>query len=260
MRPRRHSTCAAVLAVLLPGLLLGLLPQTVDGSDHRVIVSTGLPDHAYGPFPGRGNPNSVRPQEYRFRIPLAPRAAAQTAPLPMGPIAVAVNGVPFFNPYNAEGRNAVEGPYAEVFDSCNGHPDMRGRYHYHQMPNCLLRQRPELARGGVVGWAFDGYEIRGPMEVDGTLPRELDSCNGHADADGVYHYHLTARFPYVMGCYRGEPAAENFPRGGPGRGPGMGPPPGGPPPRGAPPGPGPERRVQIEDELNNPPICRADPA
>lgn len=240
----------AAAALLLVTLVC--LPAAVDSADHRILVSTGIPDHAYGPFPGRGNPNSVRQQDYRFRIPMAPREAERAAPLPMGPVAVALNGIPFYNPYNAEGRNAVEGPYAEVFDACSGHPDPRGRYHYHQTPHCLLQQRPELMNGGVVGWAFDGYEIRGPMEADGSRPAGLDECNGHRGADGAYHYHLTATFPYVMGCYRGQVARENFDGGG--RGPGMGPggPPGGrpPPPRGT------ERRAALEDELNNPPICR----
>lgn len=252
---RRRVANALLLACMLPACAL-LAPAAVDSADHRVIVSTGIPDHAYGPFPGRGNPNSVQVQEYRFRIPVLPQPAERAAPLPMGPVAVAVNGVPFYNPYNAEGRNAVEGPFAEVFDACNGHPDPRGRYHYHQSPNCLLRQRPELTRGGVVGWAFDGYEIRGPLEADGMAPQGLDECNGHAGPDGVYHYHLTPRFPYVMGCYRGVVARENFDGGGrrgpgPGMGPGMGPPGGRLPP---------ERRAALEDELNNPPVCRTAPA
>lgn len=240
----------AAAAVLLAALVC--LPAAVDSADHRVIVSDGIPDHAYGPFPGRGNPNSVRPQAYQFRIPMAPREAERAAPLPMGPVAVALNGIPFYNPYNAEGRNAVEGAYAEVFDSCSGHPDLRGRYHYHQTPHCLLQQRPELMNGGVVGWAFDGYEIRGPLEADGSRPAGLDECNGHRGPDGLYHYHLTASFPYVMGCYRGQVARENFDGGGRGAAPGMGPPGGRPPPPR-----GPERRAALDDELNNPPICRS---
>ncbi|MEK9969289.1 MAG: YHYH protein [Ferrovibrio sp.] len=245
---------AAVLAVLV------MLPRAVDSADHRVIVSTGIPDHAYGPFPARGNPNSVRQQDYRFRIPMAPRDADRAAPLPMGPVAVALNGIPFYNPYNAEGRNAVEGAYAEMFDACNGHPDPGGRYHYHQSPRCLLQQRPELEKGGVVGWAFDGYEIRGPLEADGSRPAGLDSCNGHRGPEGAYHYHLTASFPYVMGCYHGVVARENFDgpgRGGPGGGPGMGPPGRRPPPGIAPPGLPPERRAALDDDLSNPPICRS---
>ncbi|MEY4299822.1 MAG: hypothetical protein RIR25_1058, partial [Verrucomicrobiota bacterium] len=34
----------------------------------RVIKSNGLPDHSTGHFPGRGNPNTIGPQHYEFRM------------------------------------------------------------------------------------------------------------------------------------------------------------------------------------------------
>src|SRR5206468_12041993 len=46
----------------------------------------------------------------------------------------AVNGVPFYNPYNAEGQDAAMN---DVFDECCGHPDPMGRYHYHIYPKCI---------------------------------------------------------------------------------------------------------------------------
>jgi YHYH protein len=33
----------------------------------------------------------------------------------------------------------------------------------------------------------------------------LDQCNGHTGPDGDYHYHTTATFPYILGCYHGTP-------------------------------------------------------
>ncbi len=33
----------------------------------------------------------------------------------------------------------------------------------------------------------------------------LDRCNGHVGPLGDYHYHETAAFPYVLGCYHGTP-------------------------------------------------------
>ena len=49
----------------------------------------------------------------------------------------------------------------------------------------------------------------GPPYVDST---DLDECNGHTTAtpdfpDGIYHYHVTATFPYISGCYRGTPGS-----------------------------------------------------
>ena len=36
-------------------------------------------------------------------------------------------------------------------------------------------------------------------------PAYLDECNGHVGPSGDYHYHTTATFPYILGCYRGTP-------------------------------------------------------
>jgi len=35
----------------------------------------------------------------------------------------------------------------------------------------------------------------------------LDQCNGHVGPNGDYHYHATATFPYILGCYRGTPTS-----------------------------------------------------
>ena len=101
----------------------------------------------------------------------------------------------------------------------------------------------------VVGWALDGFPIYGSRECadaqcssivmiksgyaqtgdpktnawqaykwsehagDNTY---LDECNGHTGPDGKYHYHVTDKFPYVLGCYRGTPngAGMGMPDGG----------------------------------------------
>jgi hypothetical protein len=85
----------------------------------------------------------------------------------------------------------------------------------------------------LIGYAFDGFAVYGPNDTKGKPPTDLDDCNGHADEDRGYHYHVTAKFPYILGAYRGEVEYENFdrPRGGPNGPPGPGnfPGPGGPP-------------------------------
>ena len=99
--------------------------------DVLVIESQGYPNHPTAVFPNSGNPNSIRVQDFTFRLPLEPRVAPQITRLPMGPIGVAINGVVFFNPFEQGGMNAVEG-YSEVWlDSCCGHPQETGVYHYH---------------------------------------------------------------------------------------------------------------------------------
>ena len=37
----------------------------------------------------------------------------------------------------------------------------------------------------------------------GKPPTDLDECNGHADKERGYHYHVTAKFPYIIGGYMG---------------------------------------------------------
>lgn len=181
---------------------------------HLLVESDGIPDHETGEFPNRTNPNRIQKQNYRFSIPLAPKFADAPSRLPMGPIGVALNGVPFYNPYTLEGNDAVQGPFAEVFDSCCGHPDQLGRYHYHKYPTCLKSpfQEEPGKHSPILGYAFDGFAIYGPQGDDGNAPQDLDECNGHTDADRGYHYHVTKKFPYILGAYKGVVDRENFDR------------------------------------------------
>ena len=181
--------------------------------DQFIVHSDGIPDHETGQFPNRDNPNTIRKQNYTFRIPRKPVRAEQVTKLPMGPIGVAVNGVPFYNPYTAEGEDAAMN---EVFDRCCGHPDPLGRYHYHIYPKCIktpFKPDAEGEHSPLLGYAFDGYGIYGPQGEEGKPPADLDECNGHTDAARGYHYHVTDRFPYILGGYRGVVERSNLDRG-----------------------------------------------
>ena len=199
--------------------------------DHYIVRSDGIPDHETGKFPSRDNPNSIRKQDYTFKIPRHPKPAKEPGKLPMGPIGVAINGVPFYNPYNREGEDAAK---TEVFDDCCGHPDPMGRYHYHIYPKCVKTpfDKDDGSKGHspLLGFAFDGYGIYGPFGEEGKRPADLDECNGHADESRGYHYHVTDKFPYIIGGYHGEVDPANLDRpgrrpGGQGRGPRRRPPP-----------------------------------
>ena len=43
--------------------------------DSRIIESNGIPNHKVGKFPNSGNPHSIKPQKYYFKIPLNPQIA-----------------------------------------------------------------------------------------------------------------------------------------------------------------------------------------
>lgn len=179
-----------------------------------IIKSQGYPNHPTAVFPNSGNPNSIRVQQFTFRLPLEPKLADKITRVPMGPIGMALNGVVFFNPFEAGGMNAVEG-YSEVWlDSCCGHPQQEGVYHYHKYPSCVKSPFPDKGKehSPIIGFAFDGFPIYGPYEDDGVLAKDLkaasgralDVCNGHKDEQRGYHYHVTpGRFPYVFGGYAG---------------------------------------------------------
>ena len=63
--------------------------------DRRVITANGWPDHLPGQFPRRGNPNTLSPQNYTFRMTLHPKVAATPTHDGGWFFAVALNGVPF---------------------------------------------------------------------------------------------------------------------------------------------------------------------
>ena len=67
------------------------------------------------------------------------------------------------------------------------------------------------------------WDVNAYVAMDGDT--FLDECNGRTQPDGSYAYHVTATFPYILGCYRGT-VRDN---GGGGPGDGGGPPGGGPP-------------------------------
>jgi hypothetical protein len=183
-----------------------------------LIDSQGYPNHPTAMFPNSRNPNRIRVQDFHFKLPLEPRRGESITQVPMGPIGMALNGVVFFNPFEAGGINAIEG-YSEVWlDSCCGHPQQTGVYHYHKFPSCVKTPFPDLGRGHspVIGFAFDGYPLHGPYEAAGLMARDrkddgaLDVCNGHSDPKRGYHYHVSpGRFPYLIGGYAGIPEPAN---------------------------------------------------
>ena len=182
--------------------------------DERLLIieSQGYPNHPTAVFPNSRNPNSIRVQSFTFRLPLEPKLADKITRLPMGAIGTALNGVVFFNPFEMEGQNAVEG-YSEVWlDSCCGHPQQTGVYHYHKYPSCVKSPFADDGKqhSPIIGFAFDGFPLYGPYEAAGVMAKDLkgdhalDVCNGHKDEQRGYHYHVTpGRFPYILGGYAG---------------------------------------------------------
>ncbi|XP_001189765.2 uncharacterized protein LOC755406 [Strongylocentrotus purpuratus] len=192
--------------------LVGWVSVTSYNRNIWLIKSNDIPDHDTGVFPTRGeNPNEIEEQDFSYRIAKNPVVNEESTCLPLGPIAIATNGIVMYNPWDTDDENAVEGEGAEVFDECDGHPDGLGRYHYHKQPSSCLFTIIEGEPSPLVGVAFDGFAIYGPVNEYGVLltSDDLDECHGRYNSGGVYQYHTTADFPYILGCFRGTPKNVN---------------------------------------------------
>lgn len=197
--------------------IYGASSITSDGT-YITIKSSGLPDHksayyasnnslyenfsgtTFGGFTFNKNPNSIASQNYTFKIPLNPVAASNHASTPMGPIGIAINGIPLYNQYAAGGA-ALSGEIVS-FDQGYGHPDQGSRYHYHVEPIKLTATKGSDA---LMGFLLDGFPVYGPKENGATVATSsLDAYHGHTSAtadfpNGIYHYHFSTDAPYLNG-------------------------------------------------------------
>lgn len=186
------------------------------------IMGNGLPGHVTGVFPiARGsdpafafdaNPNVIVANPIAWGLPANPQVNVSPTCTTLGAIGVLLTGARLFNASDADGRDAVA---HEVQDSCDGHPQAAGMYHYHSVSRCVAPFAATAAHSPLVGYAADGFGIYGNLGDGGRslTNADLDECHGHlheVDADGArvmrYHYHATREFPYTVGCFRGTPA------------------------------------------------------
>ena len=187
----------------------------VTGSN-RVITGNGLPSKsATGVYPIAStddaytydrNPNSVKAQAMSITIPAAPKLNA-TPQCVGGMVGVSLEGPLIFNSVDAGGRDAVA---YELQDTCGGHPERTGAYHYHGLSACADKSKQ-------YGWAFDGLAIWGPVDPstgNELTNADLDECHGTTSVitiDGrkskTYHYVANYEYPYTVGCYRATPKA-----------------------------------------------------
>jgi hypothetical protein len=169
---------------------------------HVIISSNGLPEHDLESGPGC----CASSQDYVWSIPRFPTNDttgghdATNCPSSVGdyecapergPVAVAVDGVPFYGPEDGPGGDAVanhHGAYEEDRQQiwlgvCHGHSGPGGTYHYHADANCvhwhadtdagevmldydLLNSTNDGNHSKVIGAAFDGYPIYGIWGYD----------------------------------------------------------------------------------------------
>ena len=196
-------------------------------SDYGKVASTGLPAHAMMNGITASNLQVPLTQNFQgsnaWKIPLSPAIAATPTPVTDGPIGIAINGVPIFNPCKQGGCNAAAGggdtKVLGELDSCNGHAGRADDYHYHAAPTCLMAdQAASYWNTNPVGWALDGFAIFGYNNADGSLATRDSICGGNttavSNAPAGYSYHVTDTAPYVTACLRGIPSPDLLGQGG----------------------------------------------
>ena len=220
-----------------------------DGYD--AISSTGV---IYERNPSQGADNSGVPDTasaclaasfstgtFTYQVPQFPVARSSAYQIgEIGDVGLGLNGVVFKGaPPSAENGPAGMALQAGIagipsLDHCGGHPDPRGWYHWHFIPqsiNTILSDRGFTANDGIscqnskiefdkpsslAGYAMDGYPIYGSTDdqsgtdVAPSTVGAVDECNGHthvtdAYPDGVYHYHaLDLTAPNMLSCIKGK--------------------------------------------------------
>lgn len=176
--------------------------STRSDNNYYYVESLGLPDHEMMLGITAWQQQVPIPQCYvgsnAWSIPINPTIAATPVPVNQnhflrGAIALAVNGIPIFNPYTNTGVDAfLDGQ----LDQYGGHSGRADDYHYHIAPTVLYNKIPKTS---PVAFALDGFAIYGDLEPDGSAQKSLDANHGHYGSDGVYHYHSSASAPYMIG-------------------------------------------------------------
>ncbi len=218
LRPQIASTASTLQIAAAVAAKVANAPQTAKAflpftkldlradDEFLYVGSNGLPDHNMMVGITAWQQQVPLPQSYfgenAWRIPLKPVPAKEPAFIKgrflRGAIALAVNGIPIFNPQNNRGEVSYE---IGELDHWGGHCGRADDYHYHITP---LHLQAQAGKGMPVAYALDGYPVYGLTEPDGSPVGKLDECHGHDDAKIGYHYHAANEYPYVFAAFHGE--------------------------------------------------------
>ena len=146
---------------------------------NRILSGNGIPNHEVGTFPNPHNPNTIKAQNVDAIFTLCPSIVSETGVKvggPAGAIAYAINSVKF-DPATAgrcddngkcslamgQGRWSIEALGHNTFDfgddMNHAHVQPTGAYHYHGMPELLLKLLGQDNNMTLIGWASDGFPV-----------------------------------------------------------------------------------------------------
>jgi hypothetical protein len=188
-----------------------------------ILNGNGLPKHTTGVFPVQPtddayqvdrNPNRISSHTVSLTLSTKPRYHGSPSCVG-GQVGIMTSGIALFSAVDGENRDAVA---HEVQDSCSGHPERTGVYHYHGLPACIDTGKPNQ-QSKLIGWALDGFPIYGPRGKGGRYlsNADLDECHGTTskvsylgEKRKLYHYVANYEFPYTVGCFRGTPSSAAY--------------------------------------------------
>lgn len=241
---KRFLLCAGVVLPLDATLAHdGKVSITIENGE-RCFQSNGLPDHATGTFPNRGNPNAISAHNINVCVVSNPQMNAQPRQH-RGSIGIGINGVQFrpgtadfydanssrgfsSNPSSGWSMEGLNPKNLLGMDSNNAHVGPDGLYHYHGVANALVKS----AGKGPIGYAADGFEIHyagskqrssyrlksgtrqsGPGgKYDGTFVEDFAYVAGSGTLDacnggmqnGKFVYFATETYPFLPRCLWGD--------------------------------------------------------
>lgn len=167
--------------------------------------------------------------------------------LPLGPIGVSVNGVPFFS----RERDNKDNPEVNYFYNQlpNNVSVYEAKSKFSNLNDLFCHQLENQTHSNIIGFSFDGFPIYGPIGWDSEKnvklmtssyqdseyidnSGDLDICNGifcptPDYPNGIYHYHATIKvnedgkpkledgqvvsvYPHLIARYRGIPEVRSF--------------------------------------------------
>jgi hypothetical protein len=190
------------------------------GNSDIGINSSGIPDHGTGnadrgwiTFPNSDVPHEISGNSYDWEIPRDPTPASSPQPVPVGPIGMALNGIPFFSAIGEplpEGKTSLDSTHIHTYSNVdadgNGwtdwavNPDSPEVKHRHQViswvvqdgqsecyPNC----EEEHGAAGV------GAHMHNLQYKNKTTSLFFDACEGRPNSSGLYHYYKDPECTYV---------------------------------------------------------------
>ncbi len=212
----------ALTLILILGIFASFMPKAILGTDPLFIDSAFAPfkpkvktrwDATYFYVEDLGLPshrmmNGITAWQQQvpiqqcyvgtnaWQIPLNPVVAATPVPTATnffkGAVALAANGIPIFNALNNRGEDSY---LIGELDQFGGHCGRADDYHYHTAPLSLDSINADIL---PIAFALDGFAVYASKEPNGAAMTALDANHGHY-LNGVYHYHGTSNYPYVVG-------------------------------------------------------------